>query len=300
MSQWGANEVTGDDRIVKISLVGVGMRSHAGIASRMFQALAAENINIQMISTSEIKISVVVDEKYLELGVRALHDAFGLAENADAEPGVLIAGRLPLPADVGGGVRVGLRNGRVDRDGAALVRSKRAAWSQGRCRRGAGSRSQVTEEDAMLILTRRVGESLMIGDDVTVTVLGVKGNQVRSESTLPGRWWFTARRSTSGSGPGSRRRSCRPGTAPPSRAEGGTAASPAARGEAIIAPAGEYAQPAGVLVFVGVRRFLQLSRTWSHRRDFAASLPPGRGGSMVVFEPGGNAAISAHVSNSIA
>ena len=85
MSQWGANEVTGDDRIVKISLVGVGMRSHAGIASRMFQALAAENINIQMISTSEIKISVVVDEKYLELGVRALHDAFGLAENADAE-----------------------------------------------------------------------------------------------------------------------------------------------------------------------------------------------------------------------
>ena len=86
ISQWGANEVTGDDRIVKISLVGVGMRSHAGIASRMFQALAAENINIQMISTSEIKISVVVDEKYLELGVRALHDAFGLAENADAEP----------------------------------------------------------------------------------------------------------------------------------------------------------------------------------------------------------------------
>ena len=72
-SQWGADEVTGDDRIVKISLVGVGMRSHAGIASRMFQALAAENINIQMISTSEIKISVVVDEKYLELGVRALH-----------------------------------------------------------------------------------------------------------------------------------------------------------------------------------------------------------------------------------
>ena len=86
-SQWGATEVTGDERIVKISLVGVGMRSHAGIASRMFQALAAENINIQMISTSEIKISVVVDEKYLELGVRALHDAFGLAEDAGAEPG---------------------------------------------------------------------------------------------------------------------------------------------------------------------------------------------------------------------
>lgn len=83
-SQWGASEVTGDDRIVKISLVGVGMRSHAGIASRMFQALAAENINIQMISTSEIKISVVVDEKYLELGVRALHTAFGLEENGVA------------------------------------------------------------------------------------------------------------------------------------------------------------------------------------------------------------------------
>jgi len=74
----GAREVTGDDRIAKISLVGVGMRSHAGIASRMFQALAAESINIQMISTSEIKISVVVDEKYVELGVRALHSAFGL------------------------------------------------------------------------------------------------------------------------------------------------------------------------------------------------------------------------------
>ena len=81
LSQWGTSEVTGDDRIVKISLVGVGMRSHAGIASRMFQALAAESINIQMISTSEIKISVVVDEKYLELGVRALHTAFGLDEN---------------------------------------------------------------------------------------------------------------------------------------------------------------------------------------------------------------------------
>ena len=75
-----AREVTGDDRIAKISLVGVGMRSHAGIASRMFDTLAAESINIQMISTSEIKISVVVDEKYLELGVRALHAAFGLSD----------------------------------------------------------------------------------------------------------------------------------------------------------------------------------------------------------------------------
>ncbi|MEN8176590.1 MAG: aspartate kinase [Pseudomonadota bacterium] len=74
----GAREVEGDDKIAKISLVGVGMRSHAGIAGKMFQTLATEGINIKMISTSEIKISVVVDEKYLELGVRALHDAFGL------------------------------------------------------------------------------------------------------------------------------------------------------------------------------------------------------------------------------
>jgi len=74
----GAREVGGDDTIVKISIVGVGMRSHAGIASTMFKALAAEGINIQMISTSEIKVSVVVEEKYLELGVRALHSAFGL------------------------------------------------------------------------------------------------------------------------------------------------------------------------------------------------------------------------------
>jgi len=76
----GAREVTGDDHIVKISVVGVGMRSHAGIASTMFKALAEEGINIQMISTSEIKVSVVVDEKYLELGVRALHGAFGLEQ----------------------------------------------------------------------------------------------------------------------------------------------------------------------------------------------------------------------------
>jgi aspartate kinase len=82
----GAREVMGDDKIVKISLVGVGMRSHAGIASAMFGALAKEGINIRMISTSEIKISVVVDEKYLELGVRALHEAFELGtEQATAE-----------------------------------------------------------------------------------------------------------------------------------------------------------------------------------------------------------------------
>ena len=80
--EMGAREVLADDKIVKISLVGVGMRSHAGIASKMFQALANDGINIRMISTSEIKISVVVDEKYLELGVRALHEAFELDKNA--------------------------------------------------------------------------------------------------------------------------------------------------------------------------------------------------------------------------
>lgn len=74
----GAKKVSGDEGIVKVSIVGVGMRSHAGIASTMFQALAAEGINIKMISTSEIKISVVVDEKYLELAVRTLHSAFNL------------------------------------------------------------------------------------------------------------------------------------------------------------------------------------------------------------------------------
>ena len=80
----GASEVSGDARIVKISLVGVGMRSHAGIASTMFETLAKEAINIRMISTSEIKVSVVVDEKYLELGVRALHEAFHLDQAATA------------------------------------------------------------------------------------------------------------------------------------------------------------------------------------------------------------------------
>lgn len=74
----GNTAVIGDNSIVKVSIVGVGMRSHAGIASTMFKVLADEGINIQMISTSEIKISVVVDEKYLELAVRALHKAFGL------------------------------------------------------------------------------------------------------------------------------------------------------------------------------------------------------------------------------
>ncbi len=74
----GAKEVRGDDKIVKVSIVGVGMRSHAGIASTMFTALADENINIELIATSEIKISVVVYEKYLELAVRTLHAVFEL------------------------------------------------------------------------------------------------------------------------------------------------------------------------------------------------------------------------------
>lgn len=74
----GAREVIGDNKAAKVSVVGVGMRSHVGIASKMFRTLAEEGINIQMISTSEIKISVVIDEKYLELAVRVLHKAFGL------------------------------------------------------------------------------------------------------------------------------------------------------------------------------------------------------------------------------
>ncbi|MBD3619562.1 MAG: aspartate kinase [Chromatiales bacterium] len=81
----GAREVSGDTRIVKVSLVGVGMRSHAGIASKMFEVLGKEGINIRMISTSEIKISVVIDEKYLELAVRALHDAFELEKEPAAK-----------------------------------------------------------------------------------------------------------------------------------------------------------------------------------------------------------------------
>jgi aspartate kinase len=86
----GARALSGDNRIAKVSVVGVGMRSHAGVATRLFDALAAENINIQMISTSEIKISVVVAERYLELAVRTAHDEFELSngpvtvESADA------------------------------------------------------------------------------------------------------------------------------------------------------------------------------------------------------------------------
>ncbi|MGZ8215107.1 MAG: ACT domain-containing protein, partial [Methylosarcina sp.] len=81
-AELGAKKVTADDTIVKISIVGVGMRSHAGIANTMFRTLASEGINIKMISTSEIKISVVVDEKYLELAVRTLHSAFKLDQAA--------------------------------------------------------------------------------------------------------------------------------------------------------------------------------------------------------------------------
>ncbi len=81
-SDLGATDVSGRNDIAKVSVVGVGMRSHAGIASKMFQALANEQINILMISTSEIKISVVVDEKYLELAVRTLHETFDLAQNS--------------------------------------------------------------------------------------------------------------------------------------------------------------------------------------------------------------------------
>ena len=82
-SELGARSVSGDDQIAKVSVVGVGMRSHAGVAMRVFDTLAAENINIQMISTSEIKISVVVAERYMELAVRALHAAFELDEPKD-------------------------------------------------------------------------------------------------------------------------------------------------------------------------------------------------------------------------
>jgi aspartate kinase len=81
----GARGVNGTDDICKVSLVGVGMRSHAGVASKMFKTLADESINILAITTSEIKISVVVEEKYLELAVRSLHTAFGLDSEATEE-----------------------------------------------------------------------------------------------------------------------------------------------------------------------------------------------------------------------
>ncbi len=80
--QIGARSTRGNDKIAKVSIVGIGMRTHAGVASKMFKALAAENINIQMISTSEIKISVVLEDKYMELAVRTLHQAFELDQAA--------------------------------------------------------------------------------------------------------------------------------------------------------------------------------------------------------------------------
>jgi aspartate kinase len=76
----GAAELVGDAKICKVSIVGIGMRSHVGIASKMFRTLSEEGINIQMITTSEIKTSVVIDEKYMELAVRALHKAFELEQ----------------------------------------------------------------------------------------------------------------------------------------------------------------------------------------------------------------------------
>ena len=79
-SDLGAAEVNGDDTVCKVSIVGVGMRSHAGVAAQMFRALAEEGINIQMISTSEIKVSVLIDEKYMELATRVLHKTFGLEQ----------------------------------------------------------------------------------------------------------------------------------------------------------------------------------------------------------------------------
>jgi len=81
---FSAREIIGDNRICKVSLVGIGMRSHVGIAAKMFKALADEGINIQMISTSEIKTSVVIDEKYLELAVRQLHRVFELEQAPQA------------------------------------------------------------------------------------------------------------------------------------------------------------------------------------------------------------------------
>ena len=78
MSEFGGKDILIDDTMAKLSVVGVGMRSHPGVAAKVFETLANERINIQMISTSEIKITVVIEEKYLELAARILHSAFGL------------------------------------------------------------------------------------------------------------------------------------------------------------------------------------------------------------------------------
>jgi aspartate kinase len=82
LKEFGGREVSADENIAKVSIVGVGMRSHANVATQMFSALAKEGINIHMISTSEIKISCIIDSKYAELAVRALHDAFELDKPA--------------------------------------------------------------------------------------------------------------------------------------------------------------------------------------------------------------------------
>jgi aspartate kinase len=79
----GSEKVLGDQNIAKVSIVGLGMRNHAGVATTMFEALSKDNINISMISTSEIKISCVIEEKYTELAVRALHEAFGLGDEKE-------------------------------------------------------------------------------------------------------------------------------------------------------------------------------------------------------------------------
>jgi aspartate kinase len=87
--QLGDCRVMGDTSIAKISIIGVGMRSHSGVATKMFETLAAENINIKMIATSEIKVSCVIDEKYTELAVRVLHDAFGLDKKPQVDANIL-------------------------------------------------------------------------------------------------------------------------------------------------------------------------------------------------------------------
>jgi aspartate kinase len=81
----GAQGVTHDDRVAKVSIVGVGMRSHSGVAARMFSVLAKEGVNIQMISTSEIAVSCVIEDKYTELAVRALHETFELSKDRPAD-----------------------------------------------------------------------------------------------------------------------------------------------------------------------------------------------------------------------
>ena len=101
----GARELSTDEKVAKVSIVGIGMRSHVGVASLMFQTLSQEGINIQMISTSEIKTSVIIDDKYMELGVRALHKAFGLTRRPPPRPeeqgsGANFCDSYPIPGKV--------------------------------------------------------------------------------------------------------------------------------------------------------------------------------------------------------